>query len=203
MGIKKNVPTYKQGEKCNPFMISSSKVLEGTGRMLVLAIGENSQYGILQKTLVKESEETPLQAKLATLADQIGKVGMFSATLTFIAMLCHILYGAFVSTNFVGTLLSLSTLLHLVDAFIISVSIIVVAVPEGLPLSVTIALAYSVGKMKEENNLVRYLQACETMGGADNICSDKTGTLTMNKMTVTRFFLLENTINEPGKNNVN
>ena len=66
-----------------------------------------------------------------------------------------------------------------------------VAVPEGLPLAVTIALAYSVGKMKEENNLVRYLQACETMGGADNICSDKTGTLTKNIMSVTRLFAME------------
>ena len=68
-------------------------------------------------------------------------------------------------------------------------SIIVVAVPEGLPLAVTIALAYSVGKMKDENNLVRYLQACETMGGANNICSDKTGTLTKNIMSVTRLFM--------------
>lgn len=127
---------------------------------------------------------------------------MWSAGLTFIAMLGHIVYGAYVSSDFVGHLLTLDTLLHLVDAFIISVSIIVVAVPEGLPLSVTIALAYSVGKMKDENNLVRFLQACETMGGADNICSDKTGTLTMNKMTVTRFFLLENTIDNPGKANI-
>ena len=128
---------------------------------------------------------------------------MFSAAITFIAMLGHILYGAYASGDFAGSLMSLTTVLHLVDAFIISVSIIVVAVPEGLPLSVTIALAYSVGKMKDENNLVRYLQACETMGGADNICSDKTGTLTMNKMTVTRFFLLENTIDAPNKSNVN
>ena len=83
----------------------------------------------------------------------------------------------------------IETLHHLVEAFIIAVSIIVVAVPEGLPLAVTIALAYSVGKMKDENNLVRYLQACETMGGANNICSDKTGTLTKNIMSVTRLFM--------------
>lgn len=102
-----------------------------------------------------------------------------------------------------GNLLTLDTLHQLVDAFIIAVSIIVVAVPEGLPLAVTIALAYSVGKMKDENNLVRFLQACETMGGADNICSDKTGTLTMNKMTVTRIFVLENTIEHPNKSNIN
>lgn len=66
------------------------------------------------------------------------------------------------------------------DHFIVGITVIVVAVPEGLPLAVTIALAYSVGKMRKENNLVRVLTACETMGGADNICSDKTGTLTLN-----------------------
>ncbi|MCB0368926.1 MAG: hypothetical protein KDD45_05600 [Bdellovibrionales bacterium] len=83
------------------------------------------------------------------LANQIGNVGFFAAIITFIAMLGHILYGAYASGDIVGKLLTLDTLLHLVDAFIISVSIIVVAVPEGLPLSVTIALAYSVGKMKD------------------------------------------------------
>ena len=72
--------------------------------------------------------------------------------------------------------------------FILAVTILVVAIPEGLPLSVTIALAYSVGKMKDENNLVRYLAACETMGGAKNVCTDKTGTLTTNRMTVTDIY---------------
>ena len=117
---------------------------------------------------------------------------MYAAAATFICMTGHIVHDAYVSGNFMGTLISLDTLLHLVDAFIIAVSIIVVAVPEGLPLAVTIALAYSVGKMKDENNLVRYLQACETMGGADNICSDKTGTLTKNIMSVVRVFAQEN-----------
>ena len=63
------------------------------------------------------------------------------------------------------------------------------AIPEGLPLAVTIALAYSVGKMRKQNNLVRQLQASETMGGANNICTDKTGTLTQNKMTVVEAFI--------------
>lgn len=70
----------------------------------------------------------------------------------------------------------------------LAVSVVVCAVPEGLPLAVTIALAYSVGKMYEENNLVRHLSACETMGNVNNICSDKTGTLTMNKMTVSQLY---------------
>lgn len=69
-------------------------------------------------------------------------------------------------------------------------------------MAVTIALAYSVGKMKDENNLVRYLQACETMGGADNICSDKTGTLTKNIMAVTRIFTKEQTITKIDKSSL-
>jgi P-type E1-E2 ATPase len=72
--------------------------------------------------------------------------------------------------------------------FIDSVTIIVVAIPEGLPLAVTISLAYSVQRMQTDNNLVRHMAACETMGGATNICSDKTGTLTENLMTVAQGF---------------
>lgn len=125
---------------------------------------------------------------------------MYSAAATFICMLGHILNNAFQSGDFLGALLRIDTLHHLVDAFIIAVSIIVVAVPEGLPLAVTIALAYSVGKMKEQNNLVRYLQACETMGGADNICSDKTGTLTRNVMSTVRLFGKDKSFTEFNKN---
>ncbi len=121
---------------------------------------------------------------------------MVAALLTFLCMLVHIIYAAYASGDFLSALFNLETLHHLVEAFIVAVSIIVVAVPEGLPLAVTIALAYSVGKMKEENNLVRFLQACETMGGADNICSDKTGTLTKNRMTVTRMFVQQRTVDK-------
>ena len=114
---------------------------------------------------------------------------MFSAAATFIAMFLHYVYDCLMEESFMESFLSVETVHEVIEFFIIAVSIVVVAVPEGLPLSVTIALAYSVGKMKEENNLVRYLQACETMGGADNICSDKTGTLTKNLMTVTKIFI--------------
>lgn len=76
------------------------------------------------------------------------------------------------------------------------------AVPQGLPLAVSISLAYSVGKMKDENNLVRYLAACETMGGANNICSDKTGTLTKNLMTVTRFWGMQKEFEKIDKNDI-
>ena len=99
------------------------------------------------------------------------------------------------SGHFKENFLSMKTIQALISNFIVGVSIIVMSVPEGLPLSVTIALAYSVGKMKDENNLVRYLQACETMGGADNVCSDKTGTLTKNQMTVTKLYFQGQLIN--------
>lgn len=150
IGIRKTIPSdYSIKEKANPFLISGSKIIEGTGSMVVLAIGEHSQYGILKKTLQSSDDETPLQQKLSILAGQIGNVGMVAAALTFACMLGHILHDAYLTESFQDSLLRVETLHHLVDAFIIAVSIIVVAVPEGLPLAVTIALAYSVGKMKD------------------------------------------------------
>lgn len=129
------------------------------------------------------------------LADDIGRIGMTVAGVVFVGMLLHlVIEKAF--WGHVSELITLNALREIVEYFIIAVTMIVVSVPEGLPLAVTIALAYSVGKMKDENNLVRFLQACETMGGANNICSDKTGTLTTNKMTVTRLYGLNKVFTE-------
>ena len=110
---------------------------------------------------------------------------MYSAGLTFAALLLHLIWDIYQGKY---ALMSIEILNMLVEYFIIAVSIVVMAVPEGLPLAVSISLAYSVGKMKDQNNLVRYLSACQTMGGANNVCSDKTGTLTKNLMTVTKFW---------------
>jgi len=114
---------------------------------------------------------------LEDLANDIGKAGLGAAVLTVTAMCCHLAYDIFQGKVEPW---SLYTANQLVKFLIVGVTIIVVAIPEGLPLAVTIALAYSVGKMREENNLVRHLASCEIMGGANNICSDKTGTLTQN-----------------------
>ena len=122
-----------------------------------------------------EDDVTPLQAKLETIADQIGGVGVAVSIVTFLVVTCK--------------LITLKTLNLLVNYLILSITVVVVAVPEGLPLAVTISLAYSVMKMKLENNLVRRLDASETMGGANEICTDKTGTLTKNQMTVKAFYL--------------
>ncbi|CAK80242.1 unnamed protein product (macronuclear) [Paramecium tetraurelia] len=110
---------------------------------------------------------------------------------TFFALMGHLGYDIYLGQI---QFKSLKTLQVIVESFMISVTIIVVAVPEGLPLAVTIALAYSVGKMKDEQNLVKNLSSCEIMGGANNICSDKTGTLTQNIMQVTALYVERNTI---------
>lgn len=109
---------------------------------------------------------------------------MFVAILTFLALIANFNIRKYAFDN--GSKLPFveEDLPALVKYFIIAVTVVVVAVPEGLPLAVTISLAFSVSKMKQENNLVRKLEASETMGGADQICTDKTGTLTQNKMSV-------------------
>ena len=123
--------------------------MSGTGLFVVAAIGKNSYYGKLKLKIQQANDETPLQQKLTILADQVGKVGMFSASATFAAMFIHYIYDCSMEESFVDSFLSVTTVHEIIEFFIIAVSIVVVAVPEGLPLSVTIALAYSVGKMKE------------------------------------------------------
>ena len=147
------------------------------GLALVCAVGVNTRSGMAEEKLNIEDDETPLQGKLETIANEIGKLGVYVAVLTFIAMTVNLIIKT-VSND--RNIIDVENLSALVNFVIIGITIIVVAVPEGLPLAVTISLAYSVMKMKNENNLVRKLHASETMGGANEICTDKTGTLTKN-----------------------
>ena len=128
--------------------------------------------------LKDDRDATPLQDKLEVLGAQIGWGGMAVAIALFLIL---IIYWAVDDPVDPGT--------NVVNFFIIAVTIVVVAVPEGLPLAVTISLAYSMKKMLIDNNFVRHLAACETMGNATTICSDKTGTLTTNKMSVAKCHL--------------
>lgn len=168
----------KKSHDKDPFLISGTRVTDGVGRMLVLATGMNSKYGQLMATMNREDADTPLQERLDSMANMIGIVGTAVAVATFIALV--IFWGVRVSK----VKWQWAFLVDWVQYFIISVTIIAVAVPEGLPLAVTISLAYSMRQMMSDQNLVRRLAACETMGGATTICSDKTGTLTENRMTV-------------------
>ncbi|XP_049928799.1 plasma membrane calcium-transporting ATPase 1-like isoform X2 [Epinephelus moara] len=222
----------------DPMLLSGTHVMEGSGKMLVTAVGVNSQTGIIftllgaseegdgekkdkkskkdekgkkgkkkeeptvemqplnddgepeKKKNLPKKEKSVLQGKLTKLAVQIGKAGLFMSTLTVIILITRFLIDTFWIQGVPFTNECLPIYVQfLVKFFIIGVTVLVVAVPEGLPLAVTISLAYSVKKMMKDNNLVRHLDACETMGNATAICSDKTGTLTMNRMTVVQAYI--------------
>jgi calcium-translocating P-type ATPase len=177
-----------------PFLIGKTLVVSGQGTALVCAVGVNTRSGMAEEKLNIEEEATPLQAKLETIANTIGKYGVYVSILTFMAMTIQLIYRTVTVKDADGntqSLFTIDTLKELVGYVIIAITVIVVAVPEGLPLAVTISLAYSVMQMKKENNLVRKLDASETMGGANEICTDKTGTLTKNQMTVKEVYLLD------------
>jgi P-type Ca2+ transporter type 2B len=169
----------------SPILLSGTKVLTGEGRMLVLVVGELSCIGKIRALLENdEAQPTPLQEKLEVLATDIGKFGLYSALI-----IVGVLLVRFAITKGVAKEWETGPcLIKILDFFIIGIIVVVVAIPEGLPLSVTISLAFSVKKMLNDQNLVRKMEACETMGGANNICSDKTGTLTMNKMTLSQIW---------------
>uniref|UniRef100_A0A7N9AVP0 Calcium-transporting ATPase n=1 Tax=Mastacembelus armatus TaxID=205130 RepID=A0A7N9AVP0_9TELE len=238
----------------DPMLLSGTHVMEGSGRMVVSAVGLNSQTGIIftllgagendeekkvkkskaldrppenrnkaktqdgialeiqplkseeaaeledkeekeeakpvKKVNVTKKEKSVLQGKLTRLAVQIGKAGLIMSAVTVIILILYFVIDTFGIQG--RPWLAECTPIYIqyfVKFFIIGVTVLVVAVPEGLPLAVTISLAYSVKKMMKDNNLVRHLDACETMGNATAICSDKTGTLTMNRMTVVQAYV--------------
>uniref|UniRef100_A0A8C0X1S0 Calcium-transporting ATPase n=1 Tax=Castor canadensis TaxID=51338 RepID=A0A8C0X1S0_CASCN len=235
-------------------VVVGTHVMEGSGRMVVTAVGVNSQTGIIftllgagseeeekkdekkkekknkkqdgaienrnkakaqdgaamemqplkseeggdgdekdkKKANLPKKEKSVLQGKLTKLAVQIGKAGLLMSAITVIILVLYFVIDTFWVQK--RPWLAECTPIYIqyfVKFFIIGVTVLVVAVPEGLPLAVTISLAYSVKKMMKDNNLVRHLDACETMGNATAICSDKTGTLTMNRMTVVQAYINE------------
>ena len=163
----------------DPFIISGAKVLEGIGTYLVTSVGVNSSFGKIMMSVRQDAEATPLQKKLGGLATAIAKLGGSAALLLFFVLLFRFL-ASLSGDNRSGAEKASSFM----DILIVAITVIVVAVPEGLPLAVTLALAFATTRLLKENNLVRVLRACETMGNATTVCSDKTGTLTTNKMTV-------------------
>jgi Ca2+-transporting ATPase len=167
------------GKGLDPFILSGAKVIEGVGTFLCTSVGVHSSFGKIMMSVQTEVEATPLQKKLERLAVSIAKIGGSAAILLFFVLLFRFLAG--LSDDHRSAPEKASSFL---DILIVAVTIIVVAVPEGLPLAVTLALAFATQRLLKENNLVRVLRACETMGNATTICSDKTGTLTTNKMTV-------------------
>ncbi|KAL3481353.1 hypothetical protein BJX99DRAFT_163836 [Aspergillus californicus] len=170
---------HTKQQDMDPFIISGSKVLEGVGTCLVTSVGVNSSYGKILMAMRQDMEPTPLQKKLDRLASAIAKLGASAAGFLFLVLLFRFL-GGLSGNDRTGT----EKASQVTDILIVAITVIVVAVPEGLPLAVTLALAFATTRMVKLNNLVRVLKSCETMGNATTVCSDKTGTLTQNKMTV-------------------
>ena len=234
-------------EKCNemlqngekklpsPLILSGTNCIEGSGKGIVIAVGEHSQKGIIRRTVdnAQEDSKTPLEAKLERIAELIGYFGIGAGFVTLIALIIRFAisfseelddYNETSDTEGVITSIlfnfpylendetlmkhvdndlsdpRLGVAKQILDIIILCVSIIVVAIPEGLPLAVTLSLAFSIKKMMDYNNLVRKMHACETMGGANYICTDKTGTLTKNEMSV--FQVLTGTWNKELKQNL-
>ena len=203
----------------SPLILSGTNCIEGSGKGIVIAVGEHSQKGIIRRTVdnAQENSQTPLEAKLERIAELIGYFGIGAGIVTLVALMIRFAISytnevddynktSKVETVITGMLFNLphkrieegfannsdsdltdprlNIAKKILDIIILCISIVVVAIPEGLPLAVTLSLAFSIKKMMDYNNLVRKMHACETMGGANYICTDKTGTLTKNEMNV-------------------
>ena len=176
-GARNNV---KPHDVVSPILLNKSLVLSGEGKFVVLAVGDSATKSQIKTDI----QATPLQFKLEIIAGDIGKLGLLAAVLTLISLIIRFL----VERGKTGTFDEASEYTQLIDFFILAITVLVVAIPEGLPLAVTLSLAFSVRRMLRDSNLVRKTQSCESMGRADMICSDKTGTLTLNKSTLLRIW---------------
>ncbi|KAK9075880.1 hypothetical protein SSX86_004209 [Deinandra increscens subsp. villosa] len=175
-------------DESKPFLLAGTKVQDGSAKMLVTAVGMKTEWGRLMEMLSEEGEdETPLQVKLNGVATIIGKIGLLFAVLTFLVLSVRFVVEKAMRNELSSW--SSSDALSMLDYFATAVTIIVVAVPEGLPLAVTLSLAFAMKKLMNDKALVRRLSACETMGSSTCICTDKTGTLTTNHMVVVKIWV--------------
>lgn len=168
------------------WLMRGTTIVDGHGVIEVDQVGDATEYGkVYEGSQIDNQIDTPLQIQLKGLAGVISKAGYTVAGLTFVALLVKML----LSSQGAPVMDLVGDILHI---FMIAVTLIVVSVPEGLPMSVTLSLALSMNRMLKTNNLVRKMHACETMGAATVICTDKTGTLTQNQMQVyeTNFYSL-------------
>ena len=176
-------------------VLRGTTVVDGHGSMCVDAVGDATEIGkVARQSTEQTTEPTPLNIQLTRLANLIGKIGFTAAGLAFAIFFIKdvLLYYDFSSFHTFNDWLP--ALKQTLQYFMMAVTLIVVAVPEGLPMSVTLSLALNMRRMLSTNNLVRKMHACETMGAITTICTDKTGTLTQNLMQVhePNFYALKN-----------
>ena len=171
-------------------LLRSSMVMNGRGIFRVTAVGDKTEIGkVARKSTEQTDVKTPLNMQLDRLAKVISKVGTTVAVVAFIVFLGHDILTNSSVWQSDDYLKMAETVLNY---FMMSVTLIVMVVPEGLPMAVTLSLALNMRRMLKSNNLVRKLHACETMGAVTVICTDKTGTLTQNKMQVNEMFVIDN-----------
>ena len=159
-------------------------VAYGRATMVVTTIGDDTEMGKIAQNLSQEDEETPLQAKLGNLGGMIAKISSAVAGLLFIFMVIQMVMNGILNLDMSGIMPFLQSIEPAKTAFTVCVALIVAAVPEGLPTMINMTLAITMQKMAKINALVTKKEACETIGSVSVICSDKTGTLTQNRMTV-------------------
>lgn len=180
--ISKNVKEMNDGATYpSNVVLRSTMVMNGNGRFRVTAVGDATEIGkVATKSMEITQIKTPLNMQLDKLAKMISKIGSAVSILAFVGFLGHdIMTNPLWSTNDWIRMAEV-----VLKYFMMAVTLIVMAVPEGLPMAVTLALALNMRRMLKSNNLVRKLHACETMGAVTVICTDKTGTLTQNRMQV-------------------
>lgn len=166
-------------------VMRGTTVVDGHGMMKVLQVGDATEIGKVARQSTEQSgEPTPLNIQLTKLAKLIGKIGFTVAAATFIVFVSKDLYQYISANEITGWHHYMAIAQIVLKYFMMAVTLIVVAVPEGLPMSVTLSLALNMRRMLSTNNLVRKMHACETMGAITVICTDKTGTLTQNLMQV-------------------
>lgn len=167
-------------------VLKGTKMLEGHGIGRVFAVGDHSESGkVFISATIDDGKDTPLNEQFKVLGKIISWVSILIGIIVFIGrmlLLIHRFSNATIDFTFA------EFVTQLLQSFMVAVTLVVCAVPEGLPMAVTMALAYSMRRMLKTNNLVRKLHACETMGATTVICTDKTGTLTQNRMQVTESF---------------
>ena len=182
-------PNVHEEEATYPtnMVLRSTMVMNGSGLARVVAVGDGTEIGkVARKATELTAVKTPLNQQLDRLAKLISKVGFSVAITAFTVFLVHdiLTNELWQSNNYIGMA---EVVLHY---FMMAVTLLVMAVPEGLPMAVTLSLALNMRRMLKSNNLVRKLHACETMGAVTVICTDKTGTLTENKMQVAEMRVL-------------
>ena len=203
----------------SPIILSGTDCIEGNGKALVIGVGEKSTKGKIQRMVdnSKDEKTTPLEEKLDVLARKIGIFAISAGIATFVCLTVRLIFIFMSDYKFYKDKLDnkhnnpTMDLVHpktylfprMLENFMITTVIITIALPEGLPMAVALTLAFSLKKLMDQNNLVRKMHSCETMGGANFILTDKTGTLTTNELNVVKIITPNQEINLSEEKNTN